>query len=159
MALHTLPKIVRRKKRVGRGIGGRGAKSGRGMKGQRSRAGSHQKAGFEGGQTPLYMRLPKGRGTKQAFNSQATKPQTVQLSKLTQFKTGSIVGPGQLFKQGLLKQRYLPIKIIGTGMLSKKLTVRVHAASAAARRHIEKAGGKVEIIKETENNKTNKLKS
>lgn len=146
MQLHSLPKLTRRKRRRGRGIGSQGAKSGRGMKGQKSRAGSFAKAGFEGGQTPLYMRLPKGRGTKQRFASQVTKPDTVSLRHLSVFDSGMIVGPAQLLEKKLISWRAKTVKIIGSGSLANKLTVRVHAVTPQARAAIEAAGGKVEII-------------
>ncbi|MEX1997210.1 MAG: 50S ribosomal protein L15 [Candidatus Andersenbacteria bacterium] len=146
MPLHKLAKIVRRRKRVGRGIGSRGAKSGRGQKGQKSRAGAHTKAGFEGGQTPLYMRLPKGRGSKQKFRSQVIKPQVITVRDLNRFAAKSIVGPGQLWQAGLLRQRFYPVKLIGIGSLPKQLTVRVHAATPQAEKQVRTAGGKVEII-------------
>lgn len=142
----VLPKIVRQKKRLGRGIGSRGAKSGRGQKGQKSRAGYSSKAGFEGGQTPLYMRLPKGRGSKQRFASQAYKPVVISIAQLRPFADGSIVGPGQLRKAQLVSHRAEKIKLVGAGELQKKLTVRVHAATSSATKAVEKVGGKVEII-------------
>lgn len=148
MALHTLVKIVRHKKRVGRGIGSRGAKSGRGMKGQKARAGSHSKAGFEGGQTPLYMRLPKNRGSKQKFPSQVIKPMALQVHQLDRFAANSVVGPGLLRKAGLLDHRQQRVKLIGNKAVTNKYTVRVHAITAAARASIEKKGGKVELIRE-----------
>lgn len=147
MQLHQLPKIVRKGKTLGRGIGSRGAKSGRGMKGQRSRAGYSRKAGFEGGQTPLYMRLPKGRGSKQKFLSQVVKPVVLTLNQLDMFAVDTIVGPGVMRKAGLLKTRQDLVKLIG-GSLSKKLTVRAHFVTAGAQATIEKAGGKVELIQE-----------
>ncbi|MEX2055075.1 MAG: 50S ribosomal protein L15 [Candidatus Andersenbacteria bacterium] len=147
MALHTLPKLVRRKKRVGRGIGSRGAKSGRGQKGQKSRAGYSRKAGFEGGQTPLYMRLPKARGSKQKFPSQVVKAETVNLADLRKFTSGTIVGPGQLHKAKLIRSRGGQVKIIGNVAIDRKLTVRTNFVSPQARTNIEAAGGKVEIIK------------
>lgn len=140
-----LLKIIRRKKRVGRGIGSRGAKSGRGMKGQRSRAGSHQKSGFEGGQTPLYMRLPKGRGEKQKSLSQAKKYCAIDINKLAMFEDGKIVGPGQLVASGLASQKDR-IKIIGNSKFKRKLTIRAHKVSKGAQTTIENAGGKVELI-------------
>lgn len=146
MQLHTLPKITRRKRRRGRGIGSQGAKSGRGMKGQRSRAGSFAKAGFEGGQTPLYMRLPKGRGAKQRSISQVQKPVAIPIKQLNRFASGMIVGPAQLLEQKLINFHDKSIKIIGGGELKHKLTVRTHGVTAGARASIESAGGKVEII-------------
>ncbi len=144
--IQQLPQVVHRKKRRGRGIGGRGAKSGRGMKGQKSRAGYSSKAGFEGGQTPLYMRLPKGRGTKQVFASQAIKHQIISVGVLNNFPGQAIIGPGILRRAGLLSGRNQSVKLIGNQPVNKKLTVRVHAASAGAQKAVEAAGGKVEII-------------
>jgi len=115
------------------------------MKGQRSRAGSRQKAGFEGGQTPLYMRLPKGRGKKQKFPSQVIKPVAILLSSLRGLE-GDIIGPGVLREAGLLENRNQKVKLISGGVLDKKVTVRVHAISQGARVAVEKMGGKVEII-------------
>lgn len=143
---YALPKIVRKGKRLGRGHGKRGGKSGRGQKGQKSRAGYSRKAGFEGGQTPLYMRLPKGRGTKQRFRSQVKKPVAITLVTLEQFAAGSIVGPGVLRSAGLLSKRVQTWKLIGNAGLTKKMTVRAHKVSAGAKLAVEKVGGKVEII-------------
>jgi large subunit ribosomal protein L15 len=145
MALHTLPKIVRRKKRLGRGIGSRGAKSGRGQKGQRSRAGSHHKAGFEGGQTPLYMRLPKGRGSKQISLSQVEKPEAIPLARLKGFAAGESVTAASLWDKGLLHNRRSHVKLIGRGPVPK-IKAKVHHVSAGAKESIEKAGGSVDLI-------------
>lgn len=146
MTLHSLAKLVRPKRRRGRGIGSRGAKSGRGQKGQGSRAGSFTKAGFEGGQTPLYMRLPKGRGTKQRFTPQVKKPAVVSVRQLDVFPAGSIVGPAQLQSARLISWRDTTVKIIGTGAVRHSLTVRAHRVTVAARAAVEAGGGKVEII-------------
>ena len=146
MALHELHKLVRTSKTLGRGHGKRGGKSGRGMKGQRSRAGYSRKAGFEGGQTPLYMRLPKARGSKQKFLPQMQKPVVVNITMLAAFAAKSIVGPAALRKAGLLETRHDLVKLIGNTKLKRELTVRVHAVSAGATLAIENAGGKVEII-------------
>jgi large subunit ribosomal protein L15 len=116
------------------------------MKGQKSRAGSFSKAGFEGGQTPLYMRLPKGRGAKQRFAPQVTKPDAISVRHLSVFESGTIVGLGQLKEKQLISWRTKTVKIIGGGSLERKLTVRTHAVTAQARVAIEEAGGKVEII-------------
>lgn len=142
----TLPKIVHKAKRLGRGLAGKGAKSGRGQKGQKARAGYSRKGGFEGGQTPLYMRLPKGRGTKQWPNSRVAKPTAINVTELNRFEDKAIVGPGVLRKVGMLEGRHQQVKLVGNGAVSKKLTVRAHKASAAATKSIEDAGGKVEII-------------
>lgn len=116
------------------------------MKGQGSRAGTFAKAGFEGGQTPLYMRLPKGRGAKQRFASQVTKAGTISLKHLNRFAAGTIVGPEQLRAAGLIGRQDKAIKILGGGTLEHKLTVRTHAVTAGARAGIEAAGGTVELI-------------
>lgn len=145
---YSLPKIVRKKKRVGRGWGSRGAKSGRGQKGQKSRAGYSRKAGFEGGQTPLYMRLPKGRGSKQNFPSQIVKATAITIKALNRFEGGSIIGPGVLRKAGLLSGKTESWKLIGNDKLSKKFTVRANAITAGARKAVESAGGKVELMEE-----------
>jgi large subunit ribosomal protein L15 len=146
MTLHDLPEITRRKKRLGRGIGGDGAKSGRGQKGQKSRAGYSRKRGFEGGQTPLYMRLPKMRGAKQKYPAQGLRPAVVTTTQLNIVQDGSIVGIGQLRKQGLVERRCEEIKLVAGGKLEKKLTVRVNAATENAIKQVEQAGGKVEIV-------------
>lgn len=145
MNMH-LPKIVRQKKRVGRGIGSRGAKSGRGMKGQKSRAGYHSKAGFEGGQTPLFMRLPKGRGMKQVFASQVVKPAAVPVRHLNRFKDGALIGLTNLREAGLIPREAKAVKLIGQEKVLRKLTIRVHGATPGARASIEAGGGKIEII-------------
>lgn len=141
-----MAKLVRHKKRRGRGIGGRGAKSGRGTKGQKSRAGYHRKAGFEGGQTPLYMRLPKGRGTKQKFPSQIVAPAVVTTAQLNQFAAGSVIGWSHFTDLGLVGSRTSRVKLIGNIPVTRKLTVRVHMATKAAQAQVEAAGGKVEFI-------------
>lgn len=145
MAL-SLIKTVRRHKRVGRGIGSRGAKSGRGMKGQKARAGYSRKAGFEGGQTPLYMRLPKERGSKQKFPSQVVKPQVVTTWRLNHFAAGSTVGPKELLAAGFIKSRKHPVKLIGRDAVPQQLTVRVHSATPGAVQAVTKGGGSLAVI-------------
>lgn len=147
MSLFQLPTIVQKKKRIGRGHARNGGKSGRGQKGQKSRAGYSSKSGFEGGQTPLYMRFPKIRGSKQINPSQIVKPTAITLNVLRAFEKNSIVGPGQLFKRGYLSTRNGAIKLVGTGLLEHPYTVRVHAATASATAAVEKAGGRVELIR------------
>lgn len=142
----TLPKIVAKKKRLGRGIGRTGAKSGRGQKGQKARAGYSRKGGFEGGQTPLYMRLPKGRGTKQFPNSRVRGHVGISTDVLNGFADADIVGPGVLRKAGFLRDRRQTVKLIEGGKVAKKMTVRVHAATEGATKAVTAAGGKVEII-------------
>lgn len=141
-----LPAITKKKNRLGRGHARNGGKSGRGQKGQKSRAGYSSKTGFEGGQTPIYMRFPKNRGSKQINPSQIVKPTVITLNVLRTFESGSIVGPGQLNKRGYLSKRLNAIKLIGVGKLDNPYTVRVHSVTKGAQEAVEKAGGKIELI-------------
>ena len=143
------------RKRVGRGLGsGKGRYSGRGIKGQKSRAGSHtMRPGFEGGQMPIYMRLPKQRGStsKDAMpvgpHRTATVP--VNLAALEQrFAAGDDVTLEALVDRGLIKNTRIDVKILGQGDLTKKLTVTAHAFSASAREKIEAAGGTATALRE-----------
>jgi len=152
--LHSLqPAQPRRaRKRIGRGLGsGKGRYSGRGLKGQKSRSGSHKMpAGFEGGQMPIDMRLGKLRGNTSAdampIGPFRTYSQPVNLRDLEErFDAGAEVTPDTLREAGLAKRRH-PVKVLARGELSKKLTVRAHAFSGAAREKIEKAGGTVEVL-------------
>ena len=142
------------RKRVGRGAGsGTGRYSGRGIKGQKSRAGSHKmRAGFEGGQMPIYMRLGKNRGStsKDAMPVGPFRTETVPVNirDLDRFDAGAEVTPESLVEKRLIKNTKIDVKLLGTGEISKKLTVRVHAISATAREKIEKAGGTVELLRE-----------
>jgi large subunit ribosomal protein L15 len=142
------------RKRVGRGPGsGKGRYSGRGIKGQKSRAGSHKmRAGFEGGQMPIYMRIGKSRGStsKDAMPVGPFRTETVHvnLRDLDRFDAGAEVTPESLVEKRLLKNTKIDVKLLGMGDVTKKLTVRVHAISATAREKIEKAGGTVELLRE-----------
>ena len=142
------------RKRVGRGPGsGTGRYSGRGIKGQKSRAGSHKmRAGFEGGQMPIYMRIGKLRGStsKDAYpvGPFRTQTQPVNLRDLDRFDAGAEVTPESLVEKGILKNTKIDVKLLGTGEVSKKLTIKVHAISAGAREKIEKAGGTIELLRE-----------
>ena len=142
------------RKRVGRGMGsGKGRYSGRGIKGQKSRAGSHKMpAGFEGGQTRLYMRLPKlpGNTSKDAMPIGPFRTSTVpvNVAALDRFDDGAEVTPEALVEQGVIKNTKTDVKLLGGGELKKKLTVRVHAISATAREKVEQAGGTVSLLKE-----------
>ena len=139
------------RKRVGRGHGsGHGKTSGRGHKGYGARAGSKRKAGYEGGQNPIHMRMRKLRGPNKKmsmpFERFRTHTQPVNLAELEErFDSGAEVTPEALRASGLAKRRH-PVKILGRGELSKQLTVRAHAFSAAAREKIEAAGGTAEVI-------------
>jgi len=142
------------RKRVGRGPGsGKGRYSGRGIKGQKSRSGSHKmRAGFEGGQTTIYMRLGKLRGatSKDAMpiGPFRTYTQPVNLRDLDRFESGDEVTPETLVEKRLIKNTRTDVKLLGVGEVTKKLTVRVHAISASAREKIEGAGGTVELLRE-----------
>ena len=132
---------VQKKHRVGRGSGsGWGTTAGRGQKGQYAR--NTVRPGFEGGQTPLYRRLPKI-GFKNPFTINVA---TVNVEQLKRFDAGSSVDIEAITKSGLVKGAFDKIKILGDGELDRALTVRAHAFSARAKEQIEKAGGKVELI-------------
>jgi len=138
------------RKRIGRGMGsGKGRYSGRGLKGQKSRAGSHKlPAGFEGGQMPIDMRLPKLRGNTSAdampIGPFRTYSQPVNLRDLeARFEAGAEVTPEALVTAGLLKNTKTDIKILASGELTKKLSVTAHGFSKSAREKIEAAGGSV----------------
>jgi large subunit ribosomal protein L15 len=159
LSLSTLSPAQKRqdRKRVGRGLGsGKGRYSGRGLKGQKSRAGSHKmRAGFEGGQMPTYMRLPKQRGntSKDAMpvGPFRTFTQGVNLRDLeARFDTGAEVTPEALKELGLIRSLRRDVKILGHGDLTKKLTVSAHRFSATAREKIEAAGGTVTSLREEE---------
>jgi large subunit ribosomal protein L15 len=150
--LHTLQPAQPRedRKRVGRGQGsGKGRYSGRGIKGQKSRAGSHtMRAGFEGGQMPIYMRLPKQRGatSKDAMpiGPFRTYTQPVNLAALEErFEAGAEVTLEALIEKGLIKNTKKDVKILGNGELTKVLSVTAHGFSKTARAKIEAAGGSV----------------
>src|SRR5471032_3570158 len=133
------------RKRVGRGMGsGKGRYSGRGIKGQKSRSGSHaMRAGFEGGQMPLYMRTAKLRGntSKDAMpvGPYRTFTQPVNLRDLERFDTGEEVTPESLKAKGLIRSIRKDVKLLGVGDLTKKLSITVHGASATAREKVEAA--------------------
>jgi large subunit ribosomal protein L15 len=137
----------RARKRVGRGPGsGKGRYSGRGIKGQKARSGSNKmRPGFEGGQMPVYMRLPKQRGqySKDAMpvGPHRTKVSSVNVRDLERFD--GEVTPELLKEAGLIRNTRLDVKILGHGDLTKKLTVSAHLFSASAREKIEQAGGTI----------------
>ncbi len=142
------------RKRVGRGMGsGKGRYSGRGIKGQKSRAGSHyMRAGFEGGQMPLTMRLPKLRGNTSRdampIGPFRTYSQPVNLRDLDRFEAGEDVTPESLKAKGLIRSIRKDVKLLGVGELTKKLSITVHGASATAREKVEAAGGTLTLLKE-----------
>jgi large subunit ribosomal protein L15 len=143
------------RKRVGRGLGsGKGRYSGRGLKGQKSRSGSKKmRAGFEGGQMPLYMRLGKLRGStsKDAMPIVPfmTRTQPVNLKALEErFEAGAEVTPETLKAKRLIRSTRVDVKVLGVGELSKALTVHAHGVSATAREKIEQAGGTIVLLRE-----------
>jgi large subunit ribosomal protein L15 len=153
------------RKRVGRGLGsGHGRYSGRGIKGQKSRAGSHKmRAGFEGGQMPIYMRLPKQRGStsKDAMpiGPHRTATQGVNVRDLERvFEAGSEVTPELLAEKGLVRSIRIDVKILGDGELTKKLSVTAHRFSKAGREKIEAAGGTAVALREPVERKPRKVR-
>ena len=145
LSLHSLPSTHgRKRRRVGRGSGsGRGTYAGRGIKGQRSRSGG--RSGLKNrALKKIMLSIPKARG----FTSPHPRMQVVNLRKLEKaFEAGAIVNPQELLKHKLIQELKTPIKILGTGTLTKKLNVTVHAASDSAKNAIIKAGGTFEPIK------------
>jgi large subunit ribosomal protein L15 len=152
------------RKRIGRGMGsGKGRYSGRGIKGQKARSGSHKmRAGFEGGQMPIYMRLGKQRGpySKDAMpiGPHRTFMAGVNVRDLERFDTGAEVTPEVLSEAGLIRNAKVEVKILGHGELSKKLSVTAHAFSASAREKIEGAGGSATALKEPKVKKARKAR-
>lgn len=146
MRLHevTPPEGAKRAaKRKGRGIAsGLGKTAGRGQKGQKSRSGSGVRRGFEGGQMPLFQRLPK-RGFTNKFKKRWF---IINLEVLNRFDDDTEVTPELLVEKGVLKTLRDPLKVLGEGNLERRLVVRAHSFSKQAREKIEAAGGKAEVI-------------
>jgi large subunit ribosomal protein L15 len=146
MKLHEIkpsPGSTKRRKVVGRGRGsGRGTTAGRGGKGQTARTGSSIPAWFEGGQMPLIRRLPK-RGFTNIFKKNYA---IINIEILDRFESGQEVTPALLVSQGLIRSRNDGVKVLGTGVLTKTLTVHAHKFSQSAAAKIEAAGGKVQVI-------------
>ncbi len=146
MQLHDLRPAegsTKARKRIGRGnSSGHGTTAGRGTKGQLSRSGGGKGAGFEGGQQPLAMRLPKLPGF---INHNRVEYVPVNVDRLEQFfADGDVVDCDSLVAKGVIKHDYIPVKVLGNGELTKKLIVKVDKVSASAQAKIEAAGGKVE---------------
>lgn len=146
MKLHTMKPAEgsrTKRKRIGRGIGsGFGKTSGRGHGGQNSRSGGGVRLGFEGGQIPLFQRLPKRGFT----NINRKEYAIVNLDTLNRFDEGTEVTPELLIESGIVSNAKSGIKILGNGILEKKITVKAHKFSASAKEAIEKAGGQTEVI-------------
>ena len=147
MKLHELEKNIgatHRAKRKGLGRGsGNGKTSGRGQKGQNSRSGGGVRANFEGGQIPLYRRLPKRGFSNAEFK---TTYAVINVSDLNVFEDGTVVTPALLKETGLLKKQLDGVKVLGNGTLEKKLTVQANKFSKEAIEKINKAGSKIEVI-------------
>ena len=132
------------RKRVGRGVGsGTGKTSGKGEKGQNARSGGGVRPGFEGGQLPLFRRLPKRGFSNAKFK---TRYAVINLSDLNRFEDGAVVSPELLKEMGILKNQLDGVKVLGNGTLEKKLVVKAHKFSSVAKEQIEKLGGKAEVI-------------
>ena len=146
MRIHELKKpegSTKAPKRIGRGQGtGQGTTAGRGMNGQNSRSGGGVRLGFEGGQMPLYRRLPK-----RGFNNKWAKEYAeINVKDLNKFDDGATVDAAALMEKGIVKKALDGVKVLGNGELEKKLTVKAAKFSKSAAEKIEKAGGKAEVI-------------
>lgn len=146
MKLHELkpnPGSNKNRKRLGRGTAtGQGKTAGRGMNGQKSRSGGGVRPGFEGGQMPLYRRLPK-RGFTNIFGTQFAE---INVEVLNKFEDGAEITPELLKSEGIIKKQLDGVKVLGNGELTKKFTVKAHKFSKSAVEKIEAAGGKAEVI-------------
>lgn len=143
--IHSAQPRRARKKRVGRGPGsGHGKTACRGISGARSRSGNSRKRNYEGGQMPLFRKLPK-RGFSNARHR--VRYALVSLDQLQSFGAGSTVSPAELFAKGLVPALEGPVKVLGGGALDRALTVRAQRFSRSAAEKIIKAGGKAEVIK------------
>ena len=146
MKLHELQYTEgarKERKRIGRGTSsGTGKTAGKGQKGQKARAGGGKKPGFEGGQTPLFMRLPKRGFT----NFNRIEYAIVNLEQLNSFEAGATVCPQTLKEAGIIKKELDGVKVLGNGKLEKVITVKAHKFSKSAVASIEAAGGKTEVI-------------
>ena len=141
--LHSNEGARHAKKRLGRGIGsGLGKTAGKGTKGQNARSGGGVRPGFEGGQLPLFQRLPK-RGFKSLSR---VEYKVVNVEQLNVFENGTVVDVAKLVEAGIVKELCEDVKILGNGKLEKKLTVKANKFSESAKKAIEAAGGSVEVI-------------
>ena len=142
--MHPADGATHSRKRLGRGVGsGLGKTSGKGHKGQNARSGGGVRPGFEGGQLPLFRRLPKRGFSNARFK---TEYATINLSDLNRFEDGAVVTPELLKEMGLVKNQLDGIKVLGNGTLEKKLTVKAHKFSSSAQEKIESLGGKIEVM-------------
>ena len=147
MKIHELKPAegsVAKSKRLGRGTGsGTGKTAGKGHKGQNARSGGGVRPGFEGGQLPLFRRLPKRGFSNAKFK---TEYAVINLSDLNKFENDAVITPELLKEMGLVKNQLSGIKVLGNGTLEKKVIVKAHKFSSVAKEEIEKLGGKAEVI-------------
>ena len=147
MKLHELEKNIgatHRKKRVGSGRGsGLGKTCGRGQKGQKARSGGSINPVFEGGQLPLYRRLPKRGFTNHMFK---TEYAVINVSDLNRFNNGDVITPALLKEKGIIKKQLSGIKVLGNGKLEKKLTIQANKFTKSALEKIKESGSKAEVI-------------
>lgn len=145
MKLHELSPAfgsTKEAKRIGRGHGsGNGKTAGKGHKGQKARAGHGQRPGFEGGQMPLQRRIPK-RGFNNIFAEESV---AINVAALNAFEDGTVVDAAALQAKGIIKKTDIPVKVLGNGKLTKKLTVKLSGYSASAKEKITAAGGTAEV--------------
>ena len=142
--MHPAVGATHSRKRLGRGVGsGLGKTSGKGHKGQNARSGGGVRPGFEGGQLPLFRRLPKRGFSNANFK---VRYAVINLSDLNRFEDGAVVTPEILKEMGLVKNQLDGIKVLGNGTLEKKVNVKAHKFSSVAKEQIEKMGGKAEVI-------------
>jgi len=146
MKLHELTPAIgstKESKRIGRGHGsGNGKTAGKGHKGQKARAGRGMRIGFEGGQMPLHRRIPK-RGFNNIF---AEEYVAINVASLNKFEDGAKVDAAALAEKGIIDNANLPVKVLGNGNVTKKVTVEASAFSKSAVEKITAAGGKAEVI-------------
>ena len=143
MKLHELHPATSAQKRLGRGSGsGLGKTSGKGHKGAKARSGGGKRPGFEGGQMPLYRRVPK-RGFNNVFGTEYAE---VNVERLEAFEDGAVVDAKALLEARIIRKELDGVKILGAGELTKKLTVKAAKFSASAKEKIEAVGGKAEVI-------------
>ncbi|GAB4074344.1 50S ribosomal protein L15 [Barrientosiimonas marina] len=146
MKLHELKAAEgsrNKRQRVGRGVGsGTGKTSGKGHKGQKARSGGNNRPGFEGGQLPLFQRLPKRGFT----NVNRKEFAIVNLGTLNRFEEGTEITPELLLEEGVINKPKSGVKVLGNGHVDKKLVVKAHKFSASAKETIEAAGGQTEVV-------------
>ena len=141
--LHPAEGSTSAQKRLGRGSGsGLGKTSGKGHKGAKARSGGGKRPGFEGGQMPLYRRVPK-RGFNNVFGTEYAE---VNVERLEAFEDGSVVDAAALLEKRIIRKELDGVKVLGSGELTKKLTVKAARFTASAKEKIEAAGGKAEVI-------------